>query len=99
MQRTDLFLFESAYGRTAFIAKIGRPATEPRGSQWCDPAEFEPVATDEQASDLLFIGELRLLKGVDVLIEAIAALTQDRPSGYRDHRRRRAQIALRSRRR
>ena len=37
-------------------------------------AEFAPVAPLPEASDVLFIGELRALKGVHVLIEAIALL-------------------------
>jgi glycosyltransferase involved in cell wall biosynthesis len=76
--RTDLFLFESRFGRDAFHAKIGDPNTRARvvhngvGSD-----EFEPVAADPQASDLVFVGELRHLKGVDVLITAIALLARD----------------------
>jgi glycosyltransferase involved in cell wall biosynthesis len=38
------------------------------------PEEFEPVAVRPDASDIVFVGELRLLKGVDVLIDAIALL-------------------------
>jgi glycosyltransferase involved in cell wall biosynthesis len=40
-------------------------------------AEFEPVETARDAADLVFVGELRILKGVDVLIEAIAELARD----------------------
>lgn len=73
--RTDLFLFESAFGRDAFRAKV----CEPRGvvrvvHNGVGPAEFEPVPRQDTATDLLFIGELRHLKGVDVLIDAIALL-------------------------
>ena len=39
--------------------------------------DFEPITTTSEASDLVFIGELRILKGVDVLIEAIALLAQN----------------------
>ncbi len=74
--RTDLFLFESAYGRTAFIAKVGRPEPSRVIHNGVDAAEFEPVVADPQATDLVFVGELRLLKGVDVLIEAIATLAR-----------------------
>ena len=68
MRRTDLFLFESDYGRTAFSAKIGRPAFSRVVHNGVSPAEFEPVIPDAAATDLLFVGELRFLKGVDVLI-------------------------------
>ncbi len=36
--------------------------------------EFEPVPPALDARDLVFVGELRLLKGVDVLLDAIALL-------------------------
>jgi glycosyltransferase involved in cell wall biosynthesis len=76
MRRTDLFLFESAYGRTAFTAKIDRPEPSRVIYNGVADAEFEPVASAPSASDLLFVGELRRLKGVDVLIDAIAALSK-----------------------
>lgn len=75
MPRTDLFLFESAYGREVFQARIGRP----RGlvkvvHNGVREAEFAPVAPAPDATDLLFVGELRMLKGIDVLIDAVARL-------------------------
>src|SRR5262249_55757468 len=39
--------------------------------------EFEPVSADPRATDLLFVGELRMLKGVDVLIAAMALLARE----------------------
>jgi len=78
MSRTDLFLFESAYGREVFRAKIGDPGKRARVvHNGVAAAEFVPVAADPQASDLVFVGELRQLKGVDVLIAAVAALAHD----------------------
>ena len=38
--------------------------------------EFAEVAPDADATDLVFIGELRLLKGVDVLLDALALLSR-----------------------
>jgi glycosyltransferase involved in cell wall biosynthesis len=40
-------------------------------------AEFAPVTTDSRAADVVFVGELRILKGVDVLIQAIGLLDRD----------------------
>ena len=78
MRRTDLFLFESAYGRDVFRAKVGEPEALARVvHNGVTPAEFEPIVSDPQATDLVFVGELRLLKGVDVLIEAIAMLARN----------------------
>jgi glycosyltransferase involved in cell wall biosynthesis len=77
MPRTDLFLFESQYGRDTFCRKIGDPGRRARVvHNGVGPEEFAPVATAAQATDLIFIGELRHLKGVDVLIAAIAQLAR-----------------------
>lgn len=74
-RRTDLFLFESAYGRDTFREKVQEPSGVVRVvHNGVGAAEFEPIAPVEGASDLLFVGELRELKGVDVLIEAITLL-------------------------
>jgi glycosyltransferase involved in cell wall biosynthesis len=73
--RTDLFLFESTYGLGAFKAKIGDPGSRARVvHNGVGASEFAPVTADPAASDLLFIGELRHLKGIDVLIQALALL-------------------------
>jgi glycosyltransferase involved in cell wall biosynthesis len=75
MGRTELFLFESAYGRDVFRSRIGEPASAVRVvHNGVADSEFAPIAPEIDASDLVFIGELRALKGVDVLIEAIALL-------------------------
>jgi glycosyltransferase involved in cell wall biosynthesis len=77
--RTDLFLFESAYGLAVFKAKIGSPGRLARVvHNGLAQAEFEPIVPDAQATDLVFVGELRALKGVDVLIAAIASLKRTR---------------------
>ena len=78
MVRTDLFLFESAYGRDVFAAKIAMPRTLARVvHNGVTPAEFAAVATKPEAADLVFVGELRALKGVDVLVAAIAKLARE----------------------
>jgi glycosyltransferase involved in cell wall biosynthesis len=77
-RRTDLFLFESRYGREVFAAKIGEPEALVRVvHNGVGDAEFLPVMPLAEATDLLFVGELRLLKGVDVLIEATAILARE----------------------
>ena len=75
--RGDLYLFESAYSRDVFRTKVGAP----KGlvsvvHNGIGDADFEPVTPAIDATDLIFIGELRALKGVDVLIEAVALLHQ-----------------------
>ncbi len=78
MRRTDLFLFESAYGREVFRRKVGDPGARARiVHNGVAGSEFAPVVAAADATDLVFIGELRLLKGVDVLIAAVARLAAE----------------------
>lgn len=75
MRRTELFLFESRYGRDVFAAKIGTPAGLVRVvHNGVTAAEFAEIAPQADAADIVFIGELRMLKGVDVLLDALAEL-------------------------
>jgi glycosyltransferase involved in cell wall biosynthesis len=78
MRRRTLYLFESSYAAETFRKKIG----EPRGSvriihNGVGTDEFDPIPADEGATDLVFLGELRHLKGIDVLLEALALLHRD----------------------
>ena len=80
MRRTELFLFESRYGRNVFTAKIGTPSGLARVvHNGVTPAEFAEITPQPDATDVVFIGELRMLKGVDVLLDAIAQLAHERP--------------------
>jgi len=75
MLRGDLFLFESAYSAEMFRRKIGKPGGLVRVvHNGVSRAEFEPVTALDDATDLVFMGELRPVKGIDVLIDAIAEL-------------------------
>jgi len=73
--RTDLFLFESEYAQALFRKNVGQPHGLVRisrnGMSESDFIEATPAA---DATDLLFIGELRDLKGIDVLLEALSDL-------------------------
>jgi glycosyltransferase involved in cell wall biosynthesis len=75
MRRGQLYLFESAYSQAAYRRKVGQPdalvAVVPNGIR---VEELQPVTLDPAASDLVYLGELRALKGVDVLVESIALL-------------------------
>lgn len=72
---TDGLIFESAYSAGRYEAHIGPTACArrviPNGIL---EDELVPVTHDADATKLLFIGELRMLKGVDVLSRAMAAL-------------------------
>jgi glycosyltransferase involved in cell wall biosynthesis len=75
MLRGDLFLFESAYSAEIFRRKIGTPRGLVRVvHNGVSRQEFEPVVARSDATDLVFIGELRPVKGIDVLIDAISLL-------------------------
>ena len=77
MPRTDLFLFESAYGGDTFAARVGQPRALVRVvHNGVADEEFAPVAPGPGATELVFVGELRKLKGVDVLLDAIAQLAR-----------------------
>jgi glycosyltransferase involved in cell wall biosynthesis len=74
----DLFLFESAYSEAIFRRKIGNPEGLVRiVHNGVSRAEFEPIVLREDATDLMFIGELRPVKGIDVLIDAIALMHRE----------------------
>ncbi len=75
MLRGDLFLFESAYSADIFRTKIGNPRGLVRVvHNGVSRAEFEPIVSKADATDLVFMGELRPVKGIDVLLDAIARL-------------------------
>jgi len=75
MLRGDLFLFESAYSAEIFRRKIGTPAGLVRVvHNGVSRKEFEPIVARPDATDLVFMGEFRPVKGIDVLIDAIAQL-------------------------
>jgi glycosyltransferase involved in cell wall biosynthesis len=75
MNRTDLFLFESAFARDTYQRTIGKPT----GLVRCvfngvTADEFDPVATADDATDIVYVGEFRHIKGADILIDALALL-------------------------
>jgi glycosyltransferase involved in cell wall biosynthesis len=75
MNRTELFLFESAFARNTYQRTIGIP----KGLVRCvfngvTAKEFEPLVTADDASDIAYVGEFRHIKGADILIEAVARL-------------------------
>ncbi len=76
-RRTDLFLFESAYGASVFRDKVGEPRVLVRVvHNGVLEADLAPVAPAADAADIVFIGELRDIKGVDVLIDALGSLAR-----------------------
>ncbi|MGD0316904.1 MAG: glycosyltransferase family 4 protein [Xanthobacteraceae bacterium] len=75
--RTDLFLFESAYVAELFRAEIGRPRAMVRiVRNGVGETEFAPIKVRDDATDIVCVGELRPVKGIDVLIAALALLNR-----------------------
>jgi len=78
MARTDGLIFVCDYERKTFDEKIGIgsvPYVVAHNGLW--PHEFTPTKLADNPSDILFIGELRKLKGVDVLLKALSKQRPD----------------------
>ncbi len=90
MLRGDLFLFESAYSADVFRRKIGNPRGLVRiVHNGVSRAEFEPIGAARRCQRSGVHGRTAAVKGVDVLIEAIAHPATRRPHRDRDAGRRR----------
>jgi glycosyltransferase involved in cell wall biosynthesis len=76
--RTDLFLFESAFARDTYQRTIGPPT----GLVRCvfngvTADEFDPIVKAADATDIVYVGEFRHIKGADLLIDAVARLRRE----------------------
>ncbi len=72
---TDHILFVAEYERRTYVQKIGKPSC-PWSINYngLTDEEFEPVVPADGAADFLFLGELRMLKGPDLFLKALAEL-------------------------
>ena len=77
---TDGLIFESDFARRAYVRLAGEGGAPrrviPNGLQ---PRDFTEIPPAPDAADFLFIGELRVLKGVDELLKALAEVMGNRP--------------------
>ena len=78
MDKTDLFLFESAFARDTYQRTIGTP----KGLVRCvfngvTANEFDPIVKADDSTDVVYVGEFRHIKGADLLIDAVARLRAD----------------------
>jgi|UPI00040DE889 glycosyltransferase involved in cell wall biosynthesis len=78
MDKTDLFLFESAFARDTYQRTVGTP----KGLVRCvfngvTANEFDPIVKAADATDVVYVGEFRHIKGADLLIDAVARLRAD----------------------
>lgn len=77
---TDGLIFESDFARRAYARLAGEGGAPrrviPNGLR---PEDFVSRTPADDAADFLFIGELRQLKGVDVLLDALARIGAAQP--------------------
>ncbi|SFV34857.1 Glycosyltransferase involved in cell wall bisynthesis [Devosia crocina] len=80
MAQTDALIFESEFARNTYARIIAEPTCRTEVIfNGLDPAEFAPLSQGEDKHDFVFVGELRDLKGIFPLIEAMTRLR--RPDG------------------
>lgn len=78
---TDGLVFESAYASRVYkrlVTSAGAPSRiVPNGLQ---PGDFTPHAPVADAAEFLFLGELREIKGVDLLLRALRIVNDRHPA-------------------
>jgi glycosyltransferase involved in cell wall biosynthesis len=81
MNRTDLFLFESEFARNTYQRMVGTPKSLVRCVfNGVTAKEFDPLVMADDATDVVYVGEFRHIKGADILVEAVAKLrTEGKP--------------------
>ena len=79
--KTNGLIFESAYSAQLYNANVGPLPCDmriiPNGMK---PDEFYDCVVNADGADFVFIGELRRLKGVDILLEALAEVRKTVPA-------------------
>ena len=77
MTQTAAIIYESQYARATYASLIAEP-TCPTTVIYngLRAEEFVPVQPAPDAADFVFVGELRDLKGIHVLVEALAGVTR-----------------------
>ncbi|MBJ3785457.1 glycosyltransferase family 4 protein [Devosia sediminis] len=80
MSKTSAIIFESRYAEKTYSALIGAPTCRSAViHNGLRPEEFVPVEPVQGAADFVFVGELRDLKGIFPLVEALSRVS--RPDG------------------
>jgi glycosyltransferase involved in cell wall biosynthesis len=80
LKHSDGLIFESAYAKRLFGERFGfRDVPHRVIANGLQPTDLEQRVLAADAAEFLYIGELRTLKGVDVLLDALAELHQQKP--------------------
>lgn len=78
-RRTSGIIFESDYARRSYIKNVGAFTCQNRViHNGLHENEFSRLSPDEATHDFVFIGELRNIKGIHVLLDAIIRLAERR---------------------
>lgn len=78
---TSGLIFESAFAARVYESRIGFEHAPYRViHNGVQPGDFTERVLIPDARDILYIGELRAIKGVDTLLDALALLNIDRPT-------------------
>ncbi|HUH76872.1 MAG TPA: glycosyltransferase family 4 protein, partial [Devosia sp.] len=78
--QTDAIVFESRFALDTYSALVAPPACPTTViHNGLTAAEFAPIELAPDAADFVFVGELRQLKGIHMLVEALVGVT--RPDG------------------
>ncbi len=81
---TDVFLFESRYIANCFSANVGHArALQKIVCNGITDAETVPVPPAPDAAEFVYVGELRSAKGIDTMLDALAAAARRRGSAPR----------------
>lgn len=76
---SDGLIFESEYAQGIYSRGVGEVRAAKRViPNGLSPEDFDIVVADRDAAEFLFVGELRELKGVDLLLRALVRLRSDR---------------------
>lgn len=77
--RTNGMIFESEYARQAYLEKVGGMSFPSRViHNGLYDSEFAALTQDACGYDFVFVGEIRKLKGIDVLLDAVSMARQHR---------------------
>ncbi|MEZ5900092.1 MAG: glycosyltransferase family 4 protein [Hyphomicrobiaceae bacterium] len=77
---TDGLIFESAYAARVYCDRVGNgPAPQRVIHNGLRPGDFMAHTPEPDATDFLFIGELRPIKGMDHMLDALAQLNERSP--------------------
>ncbi len=79
LARTDGLIFESEFARSVFSKRFGElPINTQIVHNGLALEEFDPIPLIEDPADFLFLGEIRELKGIFTLLDAISKIASHR---------------------